>query len=212
MQAVVVYPDSCLCYFPPRRSMETRGQQARGVRTHGSWKYRARTSGVERHDKGVRGAHGDLLCNIHSTVNKRTVFSTRVLHCGSWFPTSPRSASHDSVYVSPLVTGLPLKKEKTEVCFNVPLISRIKWQPDFQFFKLTIILSSFYKINKRSHSKMLFVNRERHDSHGSCQNLGTGTAQTTWYCLKPGILRLFYVYRCVLLSYMSLIIVTCLSL
>lgn len=79
---------------------------------------------------------------------------------GPDFPTSPRSASHDSVYASPLVTGLPLKKEKTEVCFNVPLISRIKWQPDFQFFKLTIILSSFYKINKRSHSKMLFVNRK----------------------------------------------------
>lgn len=134
------------------------------------------------------GERTGIYCVIFTALSINALFSApESCIVGPDFPTSPRSASHDSVYVSPLVTGLPLKKEKTEVCFNVPLISRIKWQPAFQFFKLTIILSSFYKINKRSHSKMLFVNRERHDSHGSCQNLGTGTAQTTWYCLKPGI-------------------------
>lgn len=193
-----------------------RGQWARGVRTHGSWKRRARTSGAEGHDTGVRGAHGDLLCNIHSTVNKCSFLHQRVLHRGSWFPHIPTvcQRSRDSVYVSPLVTGLPLRKEKTEVCFHViPLISRIKWQPDFQFFKLAIILSLFYK-TKEIIQKCYLLTEKRHDSHFSCQNLGTGTAQTT-YCPKPGIFTFILclpLLCCVLLLYMSLTIVTCLSL
>lgn len=111
---------------PPGRAWKREGSK-HGVCGH---------TGAENTEHGLRvqkdttresGERTGIYCVIFTALSINALFSApESCIVGPDFPTSPRSASHDSVYVSPLVTGLPLKKEKTEVCFNVPLISRIK--------------------------------------------------------------------------------------
>lgn len=64
MPAAVECPDICLCYFPQEKCEKQEGSE------HGVHGHKGAKNMEHRLWEEVRGAHGDLLCNIYITVNK----------------------------------------------------------------------------------------------------------------------------------------------